>query len=283
MMTDRSKQQMKEDIEALPKYKLSMPSGRADDVAQGDVNSLAKGSGARRNAGKIALSLVPFHLLAGCCRVFMGGKIKYAEWNWAKGMAWSSCFDCALRHLFKWWYCGEDIDPESGEHHLDHVFCNLFMLRHYVDNHPDGDDRPPAYVEFAKSMDDFSRKFDEDDFKKRTGYATPRAATKFEDLIDPLGTVKDKLKAEKERDEVYEPETTGAIQRAYNERVARRAVEGVGHATPDEVTSVEDLIDSDKVKAEHKSELRRLQEEFAKVEKRKALEEAKSIKQAEEK
>ncbi len=197
---------MVEDIEAefiLPRLKgvpsdvpSNVPSDRTDDVAQGDVNSLAKGSGARRNAGKIALSLVPFHLLAGCCRVFMGGKIKYAEWNWAKGMAWSSCFDCTMRHLIKWWYCHEDIDPESGEHHLDHVFCNLFMLRHYVDNHPDGDDRPPAYADFANSMEDFSRKFDEDDFKRRTGYATPRTVTigSVEDLIDS-GDLKDEHKA----------------------------------------------------------------------------------------
>lgn len=151
-----------------------------DTVAQGDVNSTAKGSGARRNGGKIALSLVPFHLLAGCCRVFMGGKIKYAAWNWAKGMAWSACFDCTMRHLFKWWFLGEDIDKESGEHHLDHVFCNLFMLRHYVDNYKEGDDRPPAYSEFAGSMEDFLKMFDEEDFKERTGYATPRE-------VDPAG------------------------------------------------------------------------------------------------
>lgn len=159
--------------------------GTPDDVAEGDVASTEKGSGARRNGGKIALSLVPFHLLAGCCRVFMGGKLKYAEWNWAKGMKWSACFDCAMRHLFKWWFCGEDIDPESGEHHLDHVFCNLFMLRHYVDNYKEGDDRPPAHAFFADSLDDFNKKFDEEDFMRRTGYATPRE-------VDPAGKHKKK-------------------------------------------------------------------------------------------
>jgi len=138
-----------------------------DKVAQGDLTSTAKGSGARRNAGKIALSLIPLHLLAGCARVFMGGKLKYAEFNWAKGMKWSSCFDCILRHLFKWWFLAEELDPESGEHHLDHVFCNLFMLRHYVDNYQEGDDRPPAYTDFANSMEDFIKLFDEDDYFSR--------------------------------------------------------------------------------------------------------------------
>jgi hypothetical protein len=143
----------------------------ADKVSQGDVNSTEKGSGARRSGGKVEFSLVPLHLLAGCARVFMGGKIKYAPWNWAKGMPWSTCFDCTLRHLLKWWFCGENIDPESGEHHLDHVLCNIFMLRHYIDNYKEGDDRPPAYVGFADSLADVNKKFDEEDFCKRSGYA----------------------------------------------------------------------------------------------------------------
>lgn len=143
---------------------------KIDDVAQGNINSTEKGSGARRNSGKIELSLVPFHLLAGCCRVFMGGKIKYAPYNWSKGMAWSICFDCIWRHLLKWWYLGEDNDYESGEHHLDCVLANVFMLRHYVDNYKEGDDRPPAYTMFKGSFDDFCKKFDEEAFKQRTGY-----------------------------------------------------------------------------------------------------------------
>ena len=152
---------------------LEMNTRLIDKVAQGDVNSNEKGSGARRNGGKIALSLIPLHLLAGCARVFMSGRIKYAEFNWAKGMKWSTCFDCTLRHLFEWWYLGEDIDPESGEHHLDHVFCNLFMLRHYINAYKEGDDRPPSHLDFAKSLENFKKKFDEASFKERTGYTEP--------------------------------------------------------------------------------------------------------------
>jgi len=136
--------------------------------AEGDVNSTAKGSGARANRGKPALSLVPLHLFAGAARVFMGGKLKYAEWNWAKGMKWSTPMDCLLRHLFKWWYFGEETDPESGEHHLDYAICNLVMLRHYVTAHPDGDDRPPTDLTgFGTAWEDFCKTFDEADFLKR--------------------------------------------------------------------------------------------------------------------
>lgn len=136
--------------------------------AEGDVNSNAKGSGARANKGKVSFSMVPFHLLAGVARVFMGGKLKYAEWNWTKGMKWSSCFDCTLRHLIKWWFLGEDIDPESGEHHLDHVICNVFMLKHYTKTYTDGDDRPPTEVTgFVDWMPDMVTCFDEEAFLGR--------------------------------------------------------------------------------------------------------------------
>lgn len=140
----------------------------SDFYAEGDIDSTAKGSGARANRGKPALSLVPLHLFAGAARIFMGGKLKYAEWNWTKGMKWSIPMDCTLRHLFKWWYLGEDADPESGEHHLDYAICNLLMLRHYVRAHPNGDDRPPTELTgFDTAWDDFCKTFDEEDFLDR--------------------------------------------------------------------------------------------------------------------
>lgn len=136
--------------------------------AAGDINSGEKGSGARANRGKPALSLVPFHLFAGAARIFMAGKLKYDEWNWAKGMKWSICFDCLLRHLFKFWYLGKECDPETGEHHLDYAICNLVMLRHYIKAYPDGDDRPPMDLTgFDSAWDDFVTNFDEEDFLDR--------------------------------------------------------------------------------------------------------------------
>jgi len=136
--------------------------------AEGDINSSAKGSGARANRGKVCLSLVPLHLFAGAARVFMAGVLKYAEWNWTKGMKWSTPMDCLLRHLFKWWYFGEECDPETGEHHLDYAICNLVMLRHYVKAYPEGDDRPPCDLTgFATAWEDFIKCFDETDFLAR--------------------------------------------------------------------------------------------------------------------
>ena len=107
----------------------------------GDVNSAARGSGARFNAGKHPLKFTPLHLLEPANRVWAYGVNKYAAWNWAKGMPWSVPYECMLRHLAAW-YRGEDTDPESGESHLGHIMCNVLMLEHFKTAFTEGDDRP---------------------------------------------------------------------------------------------------------------------------------------------
>lgn len=155
--------------------------------AVGDVNSTARGSGARYNAGKTPLNLIPLGIIARsyppdsrlspdqtkarlvleylgsfqkgldeyldaalivlrdhwkeCAEVFDFGRKKYAEWNWAKGMAWSIPLGCAARHL-KAVLDGEDIDPESQKHHMGHALSNVVMLAQFKETYPEGDDRP---------------------------------------------------------------------------------------------------------------------------------------------
>lgn len=139
-----------------------------NDFAVGDINSEEKGSGARANSGKVSFTLIPLQLLAGVARVFMGGKLKYAEWNWAKGMVWSAPMDCIFRHLIKFWWLVENDDADTGESHLDHVICNLLMLKHYISTFKEGDDRPSLELtHFGDTWSDFVKLFDEEDFLKR--------------------------------------------------------------------------------------------------------------------
>lgn len=138
------------------------------EFAVGDVDSMERGTGARANLGKVAFSLLPIHLLAGACRVCMGGLLKYAAFNWARGMTWSVCYDSFMRHWVKWWWFGEDFDDESGEHHLDHCLANLLFLRHYVDTYPEGDDRPSQpLTEFRRSLKPFNKPFDRNEYLRR--------------------------------------------------------------------------------------------------------------------
>ena len=152
----------------------------ASDTQVGDVHSTAKGSGARFNAGKPAIELIPFHILAltteqdtlkeafyqlgnyqfsgntvhlealfadlahhweDCAAVFDYGKRKYAEWNWLKGMAWSIPLACCGRHLMHL-RDGELLDAESGLPHWGHIMCNLVMLITYAEVYPEGNDLP---------------------------------------------------------------------------------------------------------------------------------------------
>jgi len=156
-----------------------------DAVAVGDLDSDAAGSGARKNAGKARVDLVPvrfwrsrlqdmlhedarlalnalqffqegddlalnnylgntatmFHI-DSAVKVFEFGSKKYKAWNWAKGMDWSVPTACIIRHLQKI-ANGEPVDEESGELHMGHVLCNMYMLAWYVEQYPEGDDRPP--------------------------------------------------------------------------------------------------------------------------------------------
>jgi len=111
----------------------------------GDVNSEAKGSGARFNSGKPDFNLIPLVTLEDEARVWEYGKKKYSAWNWVKGMPWSVPFACAMRHLSAW-QRGEDLDPESGLPHIAHVACNLRMLALYSRTYPEGDDRPKGKI-----------------------------------------------------------------------------------------------------------------------------------------
>lgn len=87
--------------------------------------------GYRDDTNKIQYSLLPTDALAGVVAILTHGAAKYAPRNWEKGMAWSRCFNSLCRHLFKWW-SGEDLDPDSGQPHIDHVVCNAMFLAAYA-------------------------------------------------------------------------------------------------------------------------------------------------------
>lgn len=76
------------------------------------------------------------------CYVFTYGAKKYASWNWLKGMNWSIPLACAVRHSLAV-LNGDEYDSESGQRHLAHVVCNVFMLIHYAKHYKEGNDLPP--------------------------------------------------------------------------------------------------------------------------------------------
>jgi len=92
---------------------------------------------------KPPIHLIPPEVLESVATVFGFGAAKYGENNWrddasttAKGRTYSSI----QRHLIAW-LRGEDIDPESGLHHIDHAITQCMILKMHIVEAPDVDDR----------------------------------------------------------------------------------------------------------------------------------------------
>lgn len=87
---------------------------------------------------------IPRAELRGVAGVLAFGAAKYAPRNWEKGLPYSETFAAAARHAEAVAF-GDAIDPESGQLHASHFWCNfLFLVVFSSRNRTDLDDRPPA-------------------------------------------------------------------------------------------------------------------------------------------
>ena len=100
--------------------------------------TIAKGE--RHNAGKLRWALICWRTLEGLVRVLMFGAKKYSDHNWKKGLPTTEIADSLMRHLTAY-LNGENIDPESGLPHVDHIQCNAMFLAHMAKFRPDCDTR----------------------------------------------------------------------------------------------------------------------------------------------
>lgn len=84
--------------------------------------------GRKFDSGKPEYGLIPPHALDEMVKVLTIGAQKYDRENWRYVKDGKRrYFDAAQRHLWAW-RRGEDLDPESGIHHLAHAMANLFFL-----------------------------------------------------------------------------------------------------------------------------------------------------------
>lgn len=80
---------------------------------------------------KLKLSLVPRKLIENMAKVYEYGLVKYSRDSWRKftpEQANECLPDAAFRHLLAY-LDGEEIDPESGLHHLDQCAWNCQTIR----------------------------------------------------------------------------------------------------------------------------------------------------------
>ena len=106
--------------------------------------------GAKFDAGKVRIELVPPELLFSVATILTFGANKYADRNWEKGMNWGRVFGALMRHMWCWWggkgpttksFLFGDLDEETGLSHLAHAGCCIAFLIAYEERGVGKDDR----------------------------------------------------------------------------------------------------------------------------------------------
>lgn len=100
----------------------------------------------KHDTEKPRMDLLSEVAIEGLARVLTFGAKKYAADNWRKGMEWRRLIGAAMRHLFAY-SRGEDLDPESGLPHIDHLACCVMFLSEYQKRKLGTDDRYKATKE----------------------------------------------------------------------------------------------------------------------------------------
>ncbi len=108
-----------------------------------------RGKGLRYNSGKLRYDLVHPNAHKDMVEVLGMGGEKYGDFNWTKGMNWTTVIASMKRHIAAI-EAGEDYDQESGMLHIAHVQCNAHFLNAYYHIYPQGDDRPKKWKNIPK-------------------------------------------------------------------------------------------------------------------------------------
>lgn len=96
-------------------------------------------TGTKYDQEKPRMDLLDADALEGLAKVLTFGANKYAAHNWRKGVSNSRLIAALMRHLFAI-SRGEEIDPESGLPHIDHLGCCWMFLSNNMKNRPDLND-----------------------------------------------------------------------------------------------------------------------------------------------
>lgn len=118
---------------------------RLSDIIHGSPNKpvpaeVKTDAGNKFDGDKLRFDLVSPHFEAELAAVMTYGAKKYGERNWEKGISISRYYGALRRHLL-YWVNGEEVDVESGLHHLAHATACLMMMKETARLRPEKDDR----------------------------------------------------------------------------------------------------------------------------------------------
>lgn len=96
-------------------------------MTSGEVRVVDPKSGGEKGSKLARFSLIPADWLWALAEHYGRGARKYADRNWEKGYLWYLSEDAFMRHYGQW-KMGEDVDEETGSHHLICAAWHLIAL-----------------------------------------------------------------------------------------------------------------------------------------------------------
>ena len=96
--------------------------------------------GTKHDQGKPPIELISPWFLEGVARVLGFGAKKYSAHNWRGGLEYSRVLGAIGRHFLEI-LKGNDVDPETGELHIDHLGCEAMFLSEQMHRGTGLDDR----------------------------------------------------------------------------------------------------------------------------------------------
>jgi len=129
----------------MPEEQVQWIKAKCANYERDNQEEQFKDKALRYDDNKIRHDLLPAWALNELAKIYTMGAKKYAPNNWRRGMKWSRVLGSLKRHLNKM-ELGEDLDEESGLHHMAHVAWNAITLLEYYKIYPQGDDRNHDYL-----------------------------------------------------------------------------------------------------------------------------------------
>ena len=107
---------------------IQLPKNIEEQIEKAKLSLISEPLGRKFDGGKLEYGLLPPYALEETVKVLTFGAQKYERNNWIHVEdAPRRYFDALQRHLSAW-KKGEQVDPESGLHHLAHAMCCLMFL-----------------------------------------------------------------------------------------------------------------------------------------------------------
>lgn len=107
------------------------PSHHSPDMRTGTIGNEVRvtdpKTGGQKGSKPERFDLLPWDALEEVARVYAFGATKYDDNNWTKGYKYSLSTAALVRHVSKF-IQGQDIDEESGLHHLAHAVFHCLTL-----------------------------------------------------------------------------------------------------------------------------------------------------------